>query len=318
MKKNIRIIILTSILIATLLLNGCSVSQKKQKNTSDKLTVVTTLFPYYDFLKQIGGEHIELTLLLPAGKDAHAFEPTPSDYITVQNADVFVYNGGTLEAWVPKVLNSIEADSLTSIAMMDNIKLLEEETPEGVFDDHDHDEHDHEYDEHIWTSVKNSKQIVTTLTEELVKADPKNKESYESNAAAYTKQLEALDEAFLETISHANKNMMVFGDKFPLAYFAKDYGLEYRAAFSGCSTHTDPSVKTVTYLINLIKKNEIPVVYYLELSSHSIADTLCEATGAKPLLFHSCHNVSAEDFKKGVTYIELMEQNIKNLKEGLK
>lgn len=352
-----------------------------------RLNVVTTLFPYYDFLRQIAGDSIRLTMVVPAGMDSHSFEPTPADMITIQNADLLVCNGGTMEQWLSQVLDSFEEGTGPKrvVTMMDYVDVVQEEIVEGMEDgeahdhghthvhadgtvhagDHDHESEDHvhsekehdpedhihsedehdpedydhseeehdpedyihseddghgveiEYDEHIWTSPVNAKKLVSVLTEVLAEEDPAHADSYAENSASYQDKLMKLDAEFREVVSHAKRRLVVFGDKFPLRYFFDEYGLEYRAAFSGCSTDTEPSAKTIAYLIDKVREEQIPAVYYLELSSPRVAEIIGEETGAEPLLFHSCHNVTRHQFDLGVTYLELMEQNVKNLKKGL-
>ena len=356
-------------------------------SSDTRLNVVTTLFPYYDFLRQIAGNSIRLTMVVPAGMDSHSFEPTPADMITIQNADLLVCNGGTMEQWLSQVLDSFEEGTGPKrvVTMMDYVDVVQEEIVEGMEDgeahdhghthvhadgtvhagDHDHESEDHvhsekehdpedhihsedehdpedydhseeehdpedyihseddghgveiEYDEHIWTSPVNAKKLVSVLTEVLAEEDPAHADSYAENSASYQDKLMKLDAEFREVVSHAKRHLVVFGDKFPLRYFFDEYGLEYRAAFSGCSTDTEPSAKTIAYLIDKVREEQIPAVYYLELSSPRVAEIIGEETGAEPLLFHSCHNVTRHQFDLGVTYLELMEQNVKNLKKGL-
>lgn len=286
----------------------------------EKLNVVTTLFPYYDFIRQIAGDNVTVTMIVPAGMDTHSFEPTPADMIKIQKADVFIYNGGDMESWVPQVLEASDHKEQVTDCMMDYVKTVAEETVEGMEPEEEGEEGDEEeveYDEHIWTSPVNAQKIVAEICNVLSKADPKNADNYQKNTDAYIEQLTGLDKEFKDVVSHSKRQTMIFGDKFPLRYFVEEYGLTYRAAFNGCSTETEPSADTVAYLIDTAKEEKVPVVYYIELSSGKIADTICESTGAKKLLFHSCHNVTKEDFDSGVTYMDLMEQNVINLKEGL-
>lgn len=313
-----------------------------------KLKVVTTLFPYYDFTRQIAGDKVELSMIIPAGMDSHSFEPTPKDIRAMQNADIVIANGGAMELWVDQVLDSLDTETMTVVTMMDHVDVVEEEIVEGMEDtdeehhhvhayehdengeDHDHGEeaehdHDHEdesryeieYDEHIWTSPVNAMKMVRIIADTLMEADPQNSASYEAAASAYLEKLEVLDAEFRSVREDAVHDIMIMGDKFPLRYFADAYDLRYRAAFSGCSSDTEPSAKTIAYLIDKVKEERLPVIYYLELSSHRVAEIIAEETGAKPLLFHSCHNVTRREFEDGVTYLGLMEQNVKNLREGL-
>lgn len=174
-----------------------------------------------------------------------------------------------------------------------------------------------EYDEHVWTSPRNAMKIVSKIKDAIVSVDENNKEIYESNTTSYLQKLEDLDAAFEEVVTNAKRNVFIFADRFPLRYFADAYGLDYFAAFPGCSTDTEPSSATVAFLIDKVKAEQIPVVFHIELSNEKMADTICEATGAKKLLFHACHNVSKEDFENGVTYLDLMTANVAALKEAL-
>lgn len=313
--------------------------KKEGKGTDGKLNVVTTLFPYYDFLRQIAGDDIELTLVVPAGMDSHSFEPTPADMITIQNADLVVCNGGAMEQWLEKVLDSFGDGAAPGrvVTMMDYVDTVEEEIVEGMeAEEHDHssdrhvhgndthlDEHDDgheieiEYDEHIWTSPINAMKLTGVLADVLVEEDAAHAADYRRRADDYISKLKTLDQEFRDVVAAGHRRLLVFGDKFPLRYFFEEYGLEYRAAFTGCSSDTEPSAKTIAYLIDKVKAENIPAVYYLELSSHRVAEIIGEETGAEPLLFHSCHNVARRQFDSGVTYLELMEQNVVNLRKGL-
>ena len=333
-------------------LTGCASVRDTHGNVGTpgdgKLKVVTTLFPYYDFARQIAGDVVDLSMVIPAGQDSHSFEPTPADIRLIQNADFLICNGGTMEQWVTQVLGSLDAPDLKVITMMDYVDVVQEEIVEGMEDsgddhghdhahhdeedgdhaDHDHDteDHDHadddhayeiEYDEHIWTSPVNAMKITQVIADTLEEMDPADAAVFRANEADYLGKLKNLDQEFRDVVDGADLDLIVMADKFPLRYFADTYGLRYRAAFSGCSSDTEPSAKTIAYLIDKVREEQIPAVYYLELSSHRVAEIISEETGAKPLLFHSCHNVTRREFESGVTYLQLMEQNVVNLREGL-
>ena len=345
---------LAAVLASVAVLTGCgsAAGQNAKKEDDGKLNVVTTLFPYYDFARQIAGDAIDLTMVVPAGMDSHSFEPTPADMRTIQNADVLICNGGAMEQWLTQVLAATDTGHMTVITMMDYVDTYEEEIVEGMEDeahdhahgshghdheseDHDHEaeeehEHDHsdyvdddghhvdiEYDEHVWTSPVNAMKFTEVIADTLSKCDPGNETRYKEGKEAYLKELEALHEGFLEVSKNRRRNMIVVGDKFPFRYLAEEYGFDYRAAFSGCSTDTEPSAKTIAYLIDKVRMEEIPVVYYLELSSHRVSEIIGEETGAKPELLHSCHNVTRAEFDSGVTYVDLMKGNIETLRDGL-
>ena len=323
------------------LLSGCGRAESGEEpgdgEGGRKLKVAATLFPYYDFVRQVAGDQVELSLVIPAGMDSHSFEPTPRDIRTMQEADVIIANGGAMEHWVDQVVDSFDREDQTVVIMMDHVDAVEEEIVEGM--EHSDEGHGHvhvhedgeedghleedesqyeiEYDEHIWTSPVNAMRMVDVIAETLTERDPDHGAMYQAGAAAYLGELERLDKEFREVRDSAVHDMIVMGDKFPLRYFADTYGLRYRAAFSGCSSDTEPSARTIAYLIDKVKEEGLPVIYYLELSSHRVAEIIGEETGAVPLLFHSCHNVTRRQFEEGVTYLELMEQNVKNLREGL-
>ena len=333
---------LAAVLASVAVLTGCgnAVGQNAKKEDDGKLNVVTTLFPYYDFARQIAGDAVDLTMVGPAGMDSQSFEPTPADMRTIQNADVLICNGGAMEQWLTQVLAATDTGHMTVITMMDYVDTYEEEIVEGMEDeahdhahgshghDHESEDHDHdaeedghhvdiEYDEHIWTSPVNAMKFTEVIADTLSKCDPANETRYEEGKEAYLKELEALHEGFLEVSKNRRRNMIVVGDKFPFRYLAEEYGFDYRAAFSGCSTDTEPSAKTIAYLIDKVRTEEIPVVYYLELSSHRVSEIIGEETGAKPELLHSCHNVTRAEFDSGVTYVDLMKGNIETLRDGL-
>ena len=346
----------------SLLLGGCAQTEESQgafdasPEAAGKLKVAVTLFPYYDFVRQIAGDQVDLQMVIPAGMDSHSFEPTPADIRTIQHADVLISNGGTMEHWLDETLAALDTTNMTIVTMMDYVDTVQEEIVEGMEDaehDHDHahvhaaDDHDHsnetpeehaahahevddhdyvdhdgheeeiEYDEHIWTSPVNAMKLVDVIGDTLAQADPVHADIYHQGAASYKKELEEIDAGFREVCANRKRNMIVMGDKFPFRYLADEYQLDYRAAFSGCSSDTEPSAKTIAYLIDKVKEEQIPAVYYLELSSHRVAEIIGEETGAEPLLLHSCHNVTRAQFDTGITYAGLMRQNIENLRKGI-
>lgn len=321
-------------------LAGCGPVKDTPGNVDDgKLKVAATLFPYYDFTRQIAGDAVDLSMVVPAGMDSHSFEPTPADIRLLENADLLICNGGAMEHWVDQVLDSLNNDHLTVVTMMDYVDVVEEEIVEGMEADgeeHHHGEEVHggedgkaedsvedeaafeiEYDEHIWTSPVNARKICQVIADTLTALDAENSGRYEAAAEDYMGKLAALDGEFRQVVSGADTDLLIMADKFPLRYFADTYGLRYRAAFTGCAADTEPSAKTIAYLIDKVREENLPAVYYLELSSHRVAEIIHEETGAKPLLFHSCHNVTRREFESGVTYLQLMEANVKNLREGL-
>ena len=287
-----------------------------------KISIVTTIFPYYDFSKNIAGDKADITLLLSPGSEPHSYEPSPSDIVAVENCDIFIYNGGQSDEWVESVLKSTQNDKMKILKMMDYVTLLEEHSSEH---NHDHAHEDEEiehshgqgYDEHIWTSINNAKILSSVIAETLSEIDEVNSSYYSEKENNYINNLDRLDKDFTNTVNNGERDVLVFGDRFPFLYFATDYNLHYEAAFPGCSSKTEPNISTVTHMIDFVREEDIPVVFYLEFSNGKTAKLIAEDTGAKTMQFSSCHNVTKEQFVNEVSYISLMEQNLKALKEAL-
>lgn len=286
------------------------------ENAGDsRISVVTTIFPQYDFVRQIAGDNVNLTMLLRPGAESHTYEPTPQDMILIQDCDLFIYNGGEGDVWVDSILESVSRP-VNTIAMMDLAETVEEETVEGMKTE-DEGEDEPELDEHVWTSPENAVRIVSGISEGLCKADPEHAELYKLNTEKYILGLEALDQRFDDIVSKSARSTVIFGDRFPFRYFADSYGLDYYAAFPGCSTESEPGASTISFLIEKVKKESIPVVFKIEFSSGKIAEAIAEETGAEVLEFHSCHNVTTDDLNSGETYISLMNRNADNLEKAL-
>ncbi len=231
-------------------------------------------------------------MVVPAGMDSHSFEPTPADVQTIREADVLICNGGALEHWLSQVLNAVDSSAMTVVTGMDYVDTVQEELVEGMEEEehqHQEDGDDHggdiEYDEHIWTSPVNAMTLVEAIRDTLTEKDPENRSYYEERAKAYLDKLKKLDGEFRKVAENKKRDMIIVGDKFPFRYLADEYGLSYRAAFSGCSTDTEPSARTIAYLIDKMRLEQIPVIYYLELSSHRVSEIIAEETGAEPFCF---------------------------------
>lgn len=281
--------------------------------SQEPLSIVCTIFPAYDFARQLAGDTAQVTLLLPPGGDCHSYEPSPRDIIRIQEADLFLYGGGESDHWVEEILSSMGDDAPRAFRLTDCVTLLAEETTESMEAHHE----EAEMDEHVWTSPKNAMRIVEDLSAALCEIAPENADAYGAALTGYLGELEALDAAFEETVAQGKRDLIVFGDRFPFRYFAHDYHLRYDAAFPGCSEDSEPSVRTVISLVETVRAEQVPVIFYIEFSSRKTADILAEETGAKELLFHSCHNVSSEELEAGATYLSLMWNNVSALKEAL-
>jgi len=310
--------------LLTVFLAAC---QGLPTENTDTIRIVTTIFPPYDFARAVADGRAEISMLLKPGTESHSYEPSPQDILLVESCDLFIYNGGESDVWVDSILETIDTSKLCIIKMMDCVEGLSEEHVEGMQTVHTHHDHHHEedefhpeiaeYDEHVWTSPVNAMQITEEIAAKLADLDPAGAEHYQENAKAYQDKLLQLHGTFEKIVADGVRNTVIFGDRFPFRYFAEEYGLNYRAAFPGCSAESEPSAKTVAYLIDKVKEEGIHYIFYIEFSNQRIAKTIQEETGARPLLFHSCHNLSADEMAEDVTYLDLMRQNAENLKEAL-
>lgn len=326
--------ILTLFLTLALILSLAACAAPGEKADDGKIQIVATLFPYYDFARAIAGGRADVTLLLSPGREAHSFEPTPLDAITISEADVFLYNGGEGEYWVEEMLDAAGEHIAVKARMMDYVDALGEEFSEGMQGadahdhEHDHGDHDHEkneahdsdeieYDEHIWTSPKNAAILCRAVCDAICKADPANEDFYRANCDDYCAQIEALDARFADLCESAPRKLLVFADRFPMLYFCREYGLDYRAAFHGCSGDTEPSLATIKFLIDKVENENIPVVYTIDFGTKKVAAVVSECTGAAIETIYSMQTVSRADFDAGETYLTLMERNYDALRKGL-
>lgn len=284
----------------------------------EKLSVVTTIFPEYDFARAVAGDLADIKMLIKPGAESHSYEPTPMDIITIQKCDVFICVGGENDSWAQKILEGLDASGMQVVYLMDVVEPTALEHHHAEEEGHEHeDEHAHEYDEHVWTSPVHSMAIVSAIAEAFAQADPDNAQVYRANAQDYNAQIALIDAEFRLIAEQAESKELVFGDRFPFLYFAQEYGFDWVSAFPGCSTDAEVSASTVAALIEKVKAESVPVVWYIELSTHRIADTICDATGAKAMMLHSCQNVTKEEFDAGETYVSLMQKNCETLREAL-
>lgn len=288
------------------------------------LKVVTTIFPQYDFVRAIAGDTgaVDLTMLLKPGAEMHSYEPTPQDIISIRNADLFIYVGGESDEWVSDILASMPDSHVKAMKLIDMVPTVEEVIVEGMQAEEEESSSEEateapELDEHVWTAPVNAISMVNTLCEEMAALDATHADAFRANAAAYTAQLQTLDDAFREVVSTAKRKEFIFGDRFALRYFAEEYGLTYYAAFPGCSSETEPSAQTVAFLISKVKEDQVPVILYPELSTHLVADTISEETGVPTHIFYACHNLTADEFTAGKTFVDFMTENLDTLKIAL-
>ena len=300
---------LAALLLLCVLLTGCGPAVPEP--APGRLQIVAAVFPAYDFARAAVGDLADVSLLLPPGAESHSYEPTPADILRVQNCDLFIYLGGESDAWVDTILFAVEPKG-QALRLTDCVELLEEE-------DHDHHDHQHgagevmEMDEHVWTSPANAARLTRTIGETLAGLDPVHEEAFRNNAEDYALQIDALDAEFDQFFQGLDSRTMVFGDRFPLRYFAEEFDLDYYAAFPGCGAQTEPSAATVALLTE--RARGLPAVWYIEFSNHLVADSIAEAAGTQTAMFHTCHNVSRAELDAGATYLSLMQNNLATLRE---
>lgn len=305
----------------------CACNENNDNN--NEISIVTTVFPAYDFARQLSLDNANIELIIKPGSEVHSYEPSPQDIIKISECDLFIYTGGENDEWVEEILDSIESDKIVKIKMIDSVDLVEEEVIEGMKaeeehghdgdrdGDHDGDDHETEWDEHVWTSPQNAIKICQTISYELVKLDTNNQDLYRAKLKDYIQKLEKLDNDIRDVLINSKRDVLLFADRFPARYFVEEYNLKYYAAFPGCSSETEPNASVIAFLIDKIKDEEIPAIFKIELSNGNVADVISEETGTKVLTFSSCHNITKEEYSSGKTYIDIMYENIEALKEAL-
>lgn len=297
--KKLALLLLAAALLLTV---SCG---KRAEETDGKPVVVATLFPHYDFARNIAGDRMNVELLMSAGSDAHTFDPAVSDIVKMNSADIFIYTGNDMESWAHTFIDTI-SDSTLIVDLSNGVEY--ERSHEG--------EHSHA-DPHIWTSPKNAIQMVNGITDALCSFDPEGEQYYRENAAKYTAQLETLSEELLYLAGNAKGKTLFFGGKFSFHHLMEDYGFSYMTLYDGCSESAEPSAKRLSQLTRLMKEESAKVIFYPELTQGKSAHAIAEETGARALLLHSCHNLSNDDYKAGEDYISLMQKNLQNIREAI-
>lgn len=315
--------LLLALWIPAAVLSGCA--PQDDSAASNKLNIVTTIFPAYDWVREILGaetDRAEITMLLDSGVDLHSYQPTVDDIVKISDCDLFLYVGGESDGWVDDALKNAPNKERKVIRLLDVLgdSAKAEETVEGMQEEeHDHEE-EAEYDEHIWLSLKNAQVLVAAISEALQESDPARKDTYAANAAAYVEKLSALDGEYRAAVDSGKYKTLLFGDRFPFRYLADDYGLDYYAAFPGCSAETEASFETVSFLAGKMDALGLPCVLTIEGTQHKIAETIVQNTAQKNqqvLTMDSMQAVTANDAASGVSYLSIMEKNLSVLKKAL-
>ncbi|MBR5538622.1 MAG: zinc ABC transporter substrate-binding protein [Clostridia bacterium] len=305
--KKIVILLIASLL----LLAGCEKSDSR-----DKLTVVATLFPQYDFAKNIAGENADVTLLLDFGTDSHSYDPTPRDIMQIASADLFIYTGDSMELWASTILKSADIADAVESGKLKVLDLSKNVTPVCIHgDEHGHSHND--YDPHIWTSPKNASAMCDAIFEAIKQLDGDNAEIYEKNLASYKEKLAAIDQELTRTVGEANKREVFFGGAFAFAYMFYDYGLSHESVYEGCASHAEPSANDV---VNVAKKAALSGAKFIVYDSETekkTAETIANEIGAEIIRMHAVHNISKNEFSSGEDYVSLMMGNVKTLGKAL-
>ena len=332
MKKIITLMLVA--VLAVCALSGCGTSKSGEDTKDKKIKIVTTIFPEYDWVMQILGDKADkadVTMLLDKGVDLHSYQPSTADIAKISEADVFIYVGGESDEWVEDVLKEAKNKNLKVINLMDVMgdKAKEEEVKEGMQPEEEEaeeakdgkEEDEVEYDEHVWLSLKNAKIFTKKIADVLSEVDKDNAKTYQANYESYAKKLDDLDKKYAEAVASAKNKTLVFGDRFPFRYLVNDYGLDYYAAFVGCSAESEASFETVTFLAKKIDELGLNNVLTIEGKNHKIAKTVVDNTknkDQKVLTMDSMQSTTAKDVKDGATYLGIMEKNLEVLKEALK
>ena len=332
MKKCLGVIaaVLSVVIIFVACSNGRSNNENAIKNNENntKLSIVTTIFPEYDWVRQILGENqanVDLTMLLDKGVDLHSYQPSADDMVKISKCDLFVYVGGESDAWVDDALKSAQNKNMKVINLLDVLgnSVKEEEQVEGMQAEEEEEkgeEEGPEYDEHVWLSLKNAKTLCSSIADALCEIDSKNADVYKKNLGEYTKNLDALDKEYQQAVNSAKYDTLVFGDRFPFRYMVDDYSLKYYAAFVGCSAETEASFETIKFLANKVDELGATTVLTIEDPKHKIAQTVVENTkekNQKILALNSMQSVTSDDVKNGETYLNVMQSNLDALKQAL-
>lgn len=299
------------ILVLCVVFSGCV---EPEEEADGKLLIVSAVFPGYDFARQVCGNDAEVVMLIRPGMESHSYEPSPQDMILLERCDLFIYAGGESDVWIQKMLEAVRNEKLRTISMLDCVEPLEEEWIEGMQGEA---EEEPELDEHVWTDPMNAAMIAKEIGCVAAELDEAHEAEYKKNAEVYEKRMIELDRQLKEIVENSERKTLIFADRFPMRYFTHRYGLEYYAAFAGCSHETEPSAQTLAFLIDQVRYDELPVVLKMDLSDGKTARVVCEETGAIERTFYSGHTVTAEELSQGVTYEDLMRRNLEVLKEAL-
>ncbi len=304
MRKILCVIIAAFVLCSCFSFSGCTAEGEGR--------VIATLFPQYSFAKEIAGENFEIELLLPPGTESHTYDPSTSDSYTIAKASLFLYTGDEMEPWADRLLDSLGSDAPKTVNCSEGVELHTNE-----HHGHDHEEHSHGADPHIWLDMRYACKMADNICEGFCDIDPENAETYKANTAELKTRLMEIDSDYESMIENAETKTVVFGGRFSHIYFIERYGLSYVSAYKSCDTAADPSLSDISEVINYVKNNNVKVIYHEELTDPKVARSIAEETGIEMREFSTAHNVTAQQLAEGVSFTDIMKQNLENLREGL-
>ena len=305
MKRILSVILSAVILCGCITFGGCSANNSEGK-------IIATLFPQYSFAKEIAGDKYEVELLLTPGTESHTYDPSTADTYTISKAALFLYTGGEMEPWAANLLDSLGSDCPKTVNCSQGVEFYSEE-----HEDHDHEGHSHGEDPHIWLDMNNAYIMADNICAGLCEIDPENSEYYKKNTSKLKAKLMTIDGEFEELFENADTKTIVFGGRFSYIYFIERYDLSYISAYKSCDTAADPSLSDIAQVVEYIRENDVKVIYHEELTDPKVARSIAEETGIELREFSTAHNVTAEQLESGVTFEDIMYQNLENLREGL-
>lgn len=307
--KRFLLILLFSFLI---LFSSCV---RNERPESDGLVITAVNFPCYDAARAIAGDRADIRMLLPAGAESHSYEPSPEDIVRILSSDLFIYTGGESDYWVESLLKDLDGNVKT-FSLIENAPVVFYESEVDSLQKEDEEQEEAVFDEHVWTSLSNEIAIIKALCNTMSGLDAVNASFFEENCNAYVFKLEDIKDGFSSLFDETGHPEIVVADRFPLIYFVSEFDLPYLAAFPGCANESEPGAKTVAFIIDKVRAEKIGCIFHMELANTMLAELVAEETGAKVYQFNSCHNVSKVQFDEGITYVDLMQENLETLREA--
>ncbi len=302
-----------AVVLTLLSLTGCQTTGEKD----EKPVVLTTLFPQYDFVRAIAKDYVELEYLLPLGTSAHAYDPTPSDIIKIMDSDLFIYTGSVMEPWIDSDVLPNVTSGFNGLDLSEHVSLMAN-THEHEEEEEEEDHHEGEFDPHYWTLPSNAKGMINAIRDELIELLPEKENEIRENADNYLVELDGLDAKWHNLVEHSSQLTIIYGGHFAFGYVGEYYGFETLSPYEGYTPNAEPSPQNIIALIDLMDELNINVVYYEQNMDPKVASAIAEPTNATLIQLNPAANLSADQFNQGLTYLEIMNQNIENLKQGMK